>query len=114
MVYIPNTNCLAIIDTNRKLSYLSLDHMEITHSIEAAYDGQLTTICYNEHRDEVAVGDDSGEIKVFGNNDARMLHLDSNSHACSITSLGYCPDGTKLVSGDSDGKILLWRVCYSQ
>ena len=113
MVYIPSSHSLAIIDTNRKLSYLSLDHMEITHSIEAAYDGQLTTICYNEHRDEVAVGDDCGEIKVFGNNDARMLHLDSHSHGCAVTSLGYGPDGTKLVSGDSNGKILLWQVCNS-
>jgi len=50
--------------------------MEIEKQIEAAYDGQLTSICYNDQRDEVAVGDDAGEIKVFSNRDGKMLHLD--------------------------------------
>jgi len=76
MCYIPTTNSIACIDVNRKLSFLQLDNMEITKQIEAAYDGQLTSICYNDHRDEVAVGDDAGEIKVFNVKDGRMLHLD--------------------------------------
>lgn len=41
--------------------------MVITKQIEAAYDGNLTCLSINEHRDEIAVGDDSGELKVFNN-----------------------------------------------
>ena len=50
--------------------------MEISKQIEAAYDGQLTSLCYNEARDQVAVGDDTGEIKVFDIKNGKMLHLD--------------------------------------
>ena len=34
-----NSNTLACIDTNRKLSFLRLDQLEISKQIEAAYDG---------------------------------------------------------------------------
>ena len=87
--------------------------MEISKQIEAAYDGQLTSICYNEARDQVAVGDDAGEIKVFDVKNGKMLHLDQMSHAVAVTSLSYSPDGAKLVSADSTGKILMWKVMNS-
>ena len=113
MAYLPYANTIAVIDTHRKLSYVSLDNMQVTQTIEAAYDGTLTTVTYNDQRDEVAVGDDSGEIKVFSNSDGRMLHLDT-SHGCAVTGLCYSPDGSKLMSGDIHGKILVWQVNNSQ
>jgi WD40 repeat protein len=114
MAYVPHQNFLAVIDTKRRLSYLSLDRMEITHSIEAAYDGQLTCVAYNEQRDELAVGDDAGEIKVFSFRDGRMLHLDQTAHAHAVSALGYSPDGARLVSADSEGKILFWKLNNSK
>lgn len=113
MVYIPNSNSIACIDINRKLSYLQLDNLEITRQIEAAYDGQLSSICLNEYRDEVAVGDESGEIKIFSNYNGKLLHLDQMTHACGITSLAYSPDGSRLISGDNNGSVILWKVCDS-
>lgn len=103
-------NSLAAIDSNRRLYFLDLNGFQVTHSIEAAYDGQLTVLCYNSQRHEVAVGDDAGEIKIFNCNDGKMLHLDQTSHAKGISAIGYNPDGTKLISADCDGKILIWRV----
>jgi len=50
--------------------------MALTKQLEAAYDGQLTTICLNEARHEVAVGDEVGEIKIFSNLDGKLVHLD--------------------------------------
>ena len=77
MTFSPGSNTLCCIDTNRKLSFLRLHgQMEISKQIEAAYDGQLTSLCYNEARDQVAVGDDTGEIKVFDIKNGKMLHLD--------------------------------------
>lgn len=55
---------------------------------------------------EIAVGDDSGEIKLFSNLDGKLVHLDQTSHSSAITSLTYSPDGSKLLSGDCNGKIL--------
>ena len=78
--------------------------------MEAAYDGELTSITINEQRHEVAVGDEAGELKIFNNLDGKIVFLDQTSHGSAITSLAYSPDGTRLVSGDSYGKLLLWNV----
>ena len=110
MVYISVSNQLACIDQCRKVSYLNLDQMQIEKQLEASYDGQLTTICLNELKHEIAVGDDSGEIKLFSNLDGKLVHLDQTSHSSQITSLTFSPDGTKLISGDQHGKILQWSV----
>ena len=50
--------------------------MQISKQLEASYDGQLTTICLNEFKHEIAVGDDAGEVKIFSNLDGKLLHLD--------------------------------------
>jgi len=113
MVYIPMTNSIACIDTQRKVTYIKIDNMAVEKQLEAAYDGALTCICLNEQRHEIAVGDEVGEIKVFSNLDGKMIFLDQMIHASAVTSLAYSPDGTRLISGDNNGKILIWNVNYS-
>jgi hypothetical protein len=76
MIFIPVNRSIACIDTDRKVTYLSLDTMQVTKQLEAAYDGQLSCICLNEARHEIAVGDEAGEIKIFSNLDGKMVHLD--------------------------------------
>ena len=110
MVYIPVSNCIACIDLDRKVSYIGLESCTIEKQLQAAYDGQLTSICLSEIRHEIAVGDESGEIKIFNNLDGKLLHIDQMSHGSAVTSLTYSPDGTKLISGDHFGKILIWRI----
>ena len=70
------TNSIACIDTCRKVTYIRLDQMSIEKQLEAAYDGSLTCICLNEHRHEIAVGDEAGEIKIFSNLDGKLIYLD--------------------------------------
>ena len=111
LVYMYATHSVAVIDST-KIQVLSLDQLEITHSIQATYDGGLTSICYNGQRNEVAVGDQGGEIKIFSTRDGSLIHIDKQNHCVAITALGYSPDGNKLVTGDSQGKLLLWRVNY--
>lgn len=110
LAYMYHNHSLAAIDSSRRLTFIDLHGYQTTHSIEAAYDGQLTVLAYNHQKNEVAVGDDAGEIKIFNCNDGKMLHLDQVSHSKCISAIGYNPDGTKLVTADSDGKILIWRV----
>jgi WD40 repeat protein len=110
MAYVISSHCLATIDMSRKVQFLSIDMMEVTFSIEATYDGHLSSICYNYQRNEVAVGDESGEIKIFGCKDGKIIHIDQSCHAKPITSLGFSPDGNRLVSGDNEGKMLIWKV----
>ena len=44
--------------------------------MEAAYDGELTSITLNDQRHEVAVGDEAGELKIFSNLDGKIVFLD--------------------------------------
>jgi len=110
MDYLTDSNSLGVLDLNRKLHFFSLDSGSVTLSIEAAYDGNLTSISYNCLRNEVAVVDEAGEIKVFSTRDGKMLYLNQQNHARPITAIRYSPDGTRLVTGDSEGKLLIWRV----
>ena len=110
MVYISVSNCIACIDLDRKVSYISLENCTIEKQLQAAYDGQLTSIALSEIRHEIAVGDENGEVKIFSNLDGKLLYLDHMSHGAPVTSLSYSPDGAKLISGDHFGKILIWRI----
>ena len=110
MVYIPLSQNIACIDLDKKVTYVNLETNKIEKQLQAAYDGQLTAICLNELNHEIAVGDEAGEVKVFNNLDGKLLFLDQNAHGSAITSLSYSPDGKKLVSGDTYGKILIWNV----
>lgn len=58
---------------------------------------------------EIAVADESGEIKIFDNLDGTLKFLDSTSHGSSVTSIAFSPDGQFLVSGDEFGKLLVWN-----
>jgi len=42
---------------------------------------------------EIAVADESGEIKIFDNLDGTLKFLDSTSHGSSVTSIAFSPDG---------------------
>ena len=110
MVYIPLSNSIAAIDSDKKISYINLDKMKIEKQLQAAYDGQLTSICLNESRHEIAVGDDAGEIKIFSNTDGKLIFLDTTAHASPVTSLTFAPDGQRLISGDAHGRILIWAA----
>ena len=70
----------------------------------------MTSICNNDPRHEIAVGDESGEIKIFSNLDGKLVHLDQQSHGNPVSSLAFSPDGLKMISGDSLGKIIIWKV----
>lgn len=78
---------------NKKVTYINIENNKVEKQLQAAYDGQLTSICLNEIKHEVAVGDESGEVKVFNNLDGKLLFLDTSSHGSAITSLNYSPDG---------------------
>lgn len=110
MVYISLNQNIACIDLDKKVTYINLETNKIEKQLQAAYDGQLTTICLNEINHEIAVGDEAGEIKVFSNLDGKLLFLDQSAHGSPISSLAYSPDGKKLVSGDCYGKLLIWNV----
>jgi len=76
MVFIQVSNSIACIDMDKKVTYINLENFEIDKQLQAAYDGQLTSISLNEMRHEIAVGDEAGEIKVFSNLDGKLIYLD--------------------------------------
>ena len=110
MVYVPLTNSLVTIDAEKKVSYVNGDKLTIEKQLQAAYDGNLTSICPNDVRHEIAVGDEAGEIKVFNNTDGKLLFLDSTAHSAPVTSLIYSPDGQRLISGDASGRLIVWSA----
>ena len=55
--------------------------------IQATYEGELKAISLQDDGQAVAVSDDSGEIKLFGVEDGKLLKLTNNGHAASVTAI---------------------------
>ena len=99
---------LGVVDNNRRLYLINQDSFEIAHTIETETNGSITSVAVNEQRGELAIGDSSGSIRLISTQNGQVVCDDGPSHARPITSLQYSPDGKKLVSGDSEGKMLVW------
>lgn len=57
----------------------------------------------------VATGDELGLLRVFTFDDGFEIHSE-RVHASAITTVSISPDNTLILSGDSEGKIFLWRI----
>ena len=60
---------------------------------------------------QIAVADESGEVKVFHFDNGQLIYL-SRGHSFPITAAQISPDGKVIVSGDSQGGIMIWKVKF--
>jgi len=81
LAFIPYSNNIALIDLSRRIQIYSIDNNEMIFAIEAAYDGNLTAITFNSQRNEVAVADEVGEIKIFSTISGKMVYIDQANHS---------------------------------
>ena len=57
----------------------------------------------------IAVADDSGEVKIFGFEDGKIMYL-SSGHSSPITSVTISPDAKTVISGDASGSVIIWKI----
>ena len=57
----------------------------------------------------IAVADDNGEVKVFNFEDGKIMYL-SAGHSAPTTKVVISPDGKIVVSGDSTGSVIIWKI----
>ena len=70
----------------------------ISHAV-LSHDGQLLAL--NPYA--------SGDLELFRTEGYRLLARRNSAHAAPITTLGFAPDSTQLVTGDSEGTVLVWN-----
>jgi intraflagellar transport protein 140 len=57
----------------------------------------------------LATGWDDGTVAVWGEKE-RVMREEANTHKAPITLLTFSPEGSRLISGDSNGCLVVWNV----
>ncbi|MFN9200313.1 MAG: hypothetical protein ACK5WR_19740, partial [Planctomycetaceae bacterium] len=70
----------------------------ISHAV-LSHDGQLVAL--NPYV--------SGDLRLFQTEGYRLLATRNSAHAAPITTLGFAPDSTQLITGDGEGTVLVWN-----
>lgn len=77
--------------------------------VQASYEGDLNALSLSLDCQMIAVADESGEVKIFGFDDGKIMYL-SSGHSSPVTSVQISPDAKIVISGDTTGSVIIWRI----
>lgn len=72
--------------------------------------GSATTLAWHPRLHILATGWDDGTIALWSEKDKNSLREETLAHKASITLLQFSPEGTRLISGDSAGVLVVWNI----
>lgn len=75
--------------------------------------GTAFSVSYNPNGDFLAVGDDNGEIRLFGAASGQ-LHTSFTGHADVISAIAFSADGRFMASASFDNTVRLWNMSDGQ
>ncbi|XP_066930337.1 uncharacterized WD repeat-containing protein all2124-like isoform X2 [Clytia hemisphaerica] len=84
--------------------------MQKCHIIKDPHNKQITSICYNPLKHEIAAGLEDGTIKTWdcvGENIGKLTKT-CHEHDGWVNCLLYWPDAKLLLSAANDGKLIAW------
>ncbi|KAI0221476.1 Retinoblastoma-binding protein 5 [Massospora cicadina] len=94
------------------MNYLLLDPDRTgfpDHIAASASVGEIRAVAYSKLGTYLAAGRSRGDIWILANNTFTPLFR-LNGHSAAITTLGFSSDNARLVSGASDGQVLVWDL----
>lgn len=71
--------------------------------------GECSQLSWHPRLNLLACGWDDGTVGVWGDKE-RVFREDSATHKAPITLLTFSPEGSRLISGDSNGLLVVWAV----
>jgi WD40 repeat protein len=49
---------------------------------------------------------------MFNFEDGKLQRLTNNGHAAAVTAVAVSPDSKRLISGDSQGGLMIWDIDF--
>jgi WD40 repeat protein len=72
-------------------------------------EGEVLSMSLSSDNQLIAIGDDSGELKLFTYDECRLIHIES-AHSGQLSSVKISPDNTLILTADTLGHIFFWRI----
>jgi WD40 repeat protein len=95
--------CTAGVDGTARVWDASGEHRQL-YEFRVAGDGAASAVTYHPIRYELALGFDSGRVRIFDVATARLLQ-EARPHRGAIKGLVFGPEGARLVTWSADGSV---------
>lgn len=71
--------------------------------------GPITSVALAPNNMTVAIGTDTGSVRVVSLEDGQVVH-NFAGHKAEVRGLAYDPSGERLASADEDGVVIIWQA----
>mmetsp|Transcript_1070 Transcript_1070/g.3018 ORF Transcript_1070/g.3018 Transcript_1070/m.3018 type:complete len:620 (-) Transcript_1070:134-1993(-) len=109
IVYHPDESQLLTVGSDRKVAYWDTFDGQAIRVLEGSMEGELSTIAISKSGSHYVTGGEERLLKLWDYDKGVCEHV-GVGHSGSITCSAISPDQTFIVSGGSEGAILIWTM----